>query len=128
MSVDDGMKLVDAWMAEQQVRAFDNALGIDWQSQTSIVTGLWSNGAFNVTPGYEVIPGRTTPQNEQERSRVMVAEPGSQAPYTACWHCSCRKTVARKDAMRMHHRGITVFLEDDAYAGQGPMCQGMQQT
>ena len=29
MSMDHGLKLIDAWMAEQEVRAFDDALGIN---------------------------------------------------------------------------------------------------
>jgi hypothetical protein len=99
--LDDGLKLIDGWMAERPVRAFNDALGInsgtttspwpernhqdlapehgplaDWQGQTSLATGVWSNGAFNITPDHEMVPGWTT---SQER-RAIVAEPGSQAP------------------------------------------------
>jgi hypothetical protein len=71
-------------MAEREVRAFDDALGIDWQGQTPLeVSGVWSNDAFNATPGHEVIPGwAISPQDEQDR-RVIVAEPGGQTPGVA---------------------------------------------
>jgi hypothetical protein len=68
----------NAWMAGRQVGAFNDALGLDWQDQTPLATGVWNNGAFN-TPGHEMIPGWTASQDEQQR-RVIAAEPGSQAP------------------------------------------------
>jgi hypothetical protein len=97
--LDDGLKLIDAWIAGRQARPSNDALGInsgwperknqylgsengflaDCQAQTPSATGVWSNGAFNITHEMEMIPGRTTPQEEQGR-RVIVAEPGSQAP------------------------------------------------
>jgi hypothetical protein len=94
----------DAWMAARQVPVFNDALGIntgtttsslpernfqdlgsengplaDWQGRTPLATGVWSNGAFNVTPDHEMVPGWTTSQDNQER-RVIVAEPGGQTP------------------------------------------------
>ncbi|KAN0107236.1 hypothetical protein V8E52_010367 [Russula decolorans] len=101
--LEDGLKSIDAWMAGRQVRSFDDTLGIDsgttcswpqrnnqdlgsengfladWQAQTPLVTGVWSNGAFNNTPDHEMIPRWTTSQEIQGR-RVIAAEPGSQAP------------------------------------------------
>ena len=29
----------------------------DWQGQTPLTTGVWSSGAFNITPDHEMIPG-----------------------------------------------------------------------
>jgi hypothetical protein len=52
MSMDDGLETIDAWMPEPQVRAFNDALGIN---------------------------SGTTSQGEKER-RIIVAEPGSQPP------------------------------------------------
>jgi len=96
----DGLGLVDVNMAGRQVRTFNDALGLnsgtqgnirdsgsengflpDWQGQTPLPTGVWSNAACNTTPEYEMIAGWMTDDSEQlEERRVMVAEPGSQAP------------------------------------------------
>lgn len=97
--LDDGIKLIDAWMAGGEVQAFNNAHSIDsgwperinqdfgsengfladWQGQTPLATGVSSNGAFNITPDHEMVPGWTTSQEEQGR-RVLATEPGGQAP------------------------------------------------
>ena len=78
MSMESGLELLDAWMAEQRVKAFNNALGIHWQGQMPLVSGVWSNNSSNDTSDHEMILGWMTSQNEQER-RVIVA-PRNQAP------------------------------------------------
>jgi hypothetical protein len=91
MSMEDGLSLIDAWMAKQQVQTVNDAIGInseiernnrylgsengfpaDWLDQTP---GIWSNA----TPGHDIRPGWMSFKAEQER-RVIVAEPGGQAP------------------------------------------------
>jgi hypothetical protein len=57
--MDVGLELIDGWRTAREVRAFDDALGI--------ISGTPSS------------PGWTTRQDEQGR-RVIVTEPGSQAP------------------------------------------------
>jgi hypothetical protein len=107
LSMDDGLKLIDAWMAKRNKRKYESVerdvarpqvkfprhergneyLGSGntslsgWQGQTPLATGVWNNGAYNIAPQHEITPGRR--MSQELACKAAVAEPGNQTPGVA---------------------------------------------
>jgi hypothetical protein len=137
MSMDDGLKLIDAWMAERNKRKYEevewdvpprqvkfprpekrnedlvseNAFLADGQGQTTLATDFWHNGAHNIAPHHEITPGRSVSQPEQELAcRAAVAEPGSQTPGVA----------VNGVALRLPHIKLPLDNQSATASGQSP--------
>ena len=83
MSKDDGLAIIDAWVARHSDED-PGSRNADCQGQTPSAMGVWHDGALNIAPQHEIIPGRSISQGKQELDcRAAVAEPGSPTPGVA---------------------------------------------